>query len=177
MKKVLLIALGALILTISAGIDLNIPGIPVPQTAQTLALLLVIACLPARLGVYSVALYLGLGVLGLPVFSEGGRGIAHLFGDTGGYLIGFLLAAIFLDYVLNRIKFKKLIYAFGASVKSHLIILFSGWCWLGTKVGFVQAYEYGVEPFLIGAVVKSIPATFALIFTARIRSVFRKFGL
>lgn len=177
MKKVLLIALGTLVIIISAGIDLEIPGIPVPQTAQTLALLLVIACLPARLGVYSVALYLGLGVLGLPVFSEGGRGLAHLFGNTGGYLVGFLLAALFLEYVLNKINFKKIIYAFGASLKAHLIILFSGWGWLGTKVGFFEAYEYGVEPFLIGAVVKSIPATFALIFTAKMRSIFRRFGL
>jgi len=177
MKKTLLVALGTVFLITSTGIDLQIPGIPVPQTAQTLALLLVVALLPARLGVYSVVLYLGLGILGLPVFSEGGRGIAHLLGNTGGYLIGFLLAALFLEYVLNQLKFKKIVYAFGASVKAHLIILASGWFWLSTKVGVVQAWAYGVEPFLIGAVVKSIPATFALLFTARLRAVFRKFGL
>lgn len=177
MKKTLLVALGTVFLITSAGIDLQIPGIPVPQTAQTLALLLVVALLPARLGVYSVAIYLGLGVLGLPVFSEGGRGLTHLFGNTGGYLIGFLIAALFLEYVLNQLKLKKILYAFGACVKAHLIILASGWFWLSTKVGVAQAYEYGVEPFLIGAVVKSIPATFALLFTARLRAVFRKFGL
>ncbi len=165
-----------MILILSAGIDLNIPGIPVPQTAQTLAVLLLVGLMPARIGIYAVVLYLGLGALGLPVFSEGGRGLYHLFGNTGGYLIGFLLAAMFLEYVFKQIKFKNIVYAFGASIKAHLIILLSGWFWLSTKVGLWQAYELGVEPFLLGALVKSVPATFALLLTSKSRALFRKFG-
>lgn len=87
------IALFAVLMAICAWI--SIPLGPVPFTLQTFALFLALTVLGGRRGFYAVAVYLLLGAVGLPVFSgfQGGPGI--LLSAGGGFLIGFLFAALF----------------------------------------------------------------------------------
>lgn len=90
-RHLLLIALGALIVTICAQV--YIPTTPVPFTGQTFGVLLVGGALGFRRGAASLLLYLAIGLAGVPVFAQGASGSAALTGATGGYLLGFVLAA------------------------------------------------------------------------------------
>jgi biotin transport system substrate-specific component len=85
------IALGAVLIAACSWI--SIPA-TVPFTLQTFAVLLVCDLLGGRMGLISVLLYLALGAVGVPVFSNFGAGIGHLLGVTGGYILGFVLSAL-----------------------------------------------------------------------------------
>ena len=84
------------------GAQIEIPHQPVPYTLQTLFVLLSGAFLGKRNGALSQALYLFGGLIGVPVFSGFGFGIARLIGPTGGYLISFPIAAFAVGYLLNK---------------------------------------------------------------------------
>src|SRR5262245_17096829 len=81
----------ALLTAVAAGIKYPIPGSPVPATLQTLVVLAGGLLLGPWLGGAGIALYLALGVVGLPVFAGGGAGVQTIVGATGGYLVAFLL--------------------------------------------------------------------------------------
>ncbi len=84
-------ALSAAMLAVCAWI--TVPS-AVPFTLQTLGVYLVLLLLGGRYGTVAVGVYLLLGAVGLPVFAGGGGGVGVLCGVTGGYLWGFLLAAL-----------------------------------------------------------------------------------
>ncbi len=88
-------ALFAAMICVSAFVV--IPIGPVPLTMQSLMVQFAALLLPAPYGIMSILLYLGLGALGFPVFSQGRGGLAHFAGPTGGYLLGFLIANILLQ--------------------------------------------------------------------------------
>ncbi len=83
------------------GAQLEIPHQPVPYTFQTLVVLLAGAILGPRNGFLSMAMYVALGTIGLPVFSGGGFGIARILGPTGGYLLAFPIAAYVVGSLLS----------------------------------------------------------------------------
>jgi biotin transport system substrate-specific component len=84
------------------GARVEIPNTPVPYTLQTMFVLIAGAFLGPRNGAISQLLYLALGVLGLPVFSLGGFGLAKLIGPTGGYLLAFPVAATVVGFMVQR---------------------------------------------------------------------------
>ncbi len=90
LRHILLIATGALFIFLTAQI--YIVRSPVPLTGQTFGVLVVGGALGARRGFAAVALYVLLGLVGLPFFAEGKGGSAVILGATGGYLIGFIVA-------------------------------------------------------------------------------------
>jgi hypothetical protein len=90
LRHVVLIATGALFIYLTALV--YIVRTPVPLTGQTFGVLLVGGALGARRGFAAVALYVLLGLVGLPFFAEGKGGSAVILGATGGYLIGFIVA-------------------------------------------------------------------------------------
>lgn len=96
-----IIAFGALT---AVGAQIEVPHQPVPYTLQTLFVLLAGAVLGKRDGSLSQLLYLTAGVIGLPVFSSGGFGLAKLIGPTGGYLLSFPVAAFVVGYLLESQK-------------------------------------------------------------------------
>lgn len=83
------------------GAQIEISHQPVPYTLQTFFVLLAGAILGKRNGFLSMGLYLTLGIIGLPVFSAGGFGIARIIGPTGGYLLAFPVAAFCIGYLLD----------------------------------------------------------------------------
>jgi biotin transport system substrate-specific component len=99
MTQLLWIALFAA--TTAIGARVEIPHQPVPYTLQTMFILLSGAFLGARNGAMSQIIYLALGILGAPVFSMGGFGIAWLQGPTGGYLLSFPIAAAVVGYLVQ----------------------------------------------------------------------------
>lgn len=160
-----LISVGAIAIT--ARFDIPIPGSPVPQSAQTLAVLMVGAFLGARNGVLALLGYLLLGALGVPVFADGASGWRHLVGPTSGYLFGFVVAAEMVGWLAKRDRLQKLLPAFAAMIGGHIIILGLGWARLGTSIGFEPAFTKGVTPFLLGGLIKSVLAAIFAVLLAR----------
>jgi len=95
---------GSIALTISAKI--SIPAVPVPFTLQTLVVLLLGFAYGPTLAGATVGLYLLQGAFGLPVFQgtpEKGLGMVYMMGPTGGYLLGFLVAAVVCGKLAQRV--------------------------------------------------------------------------
>src|SRR6266702_4291957 len=90
------VVIGAVLVALAAQVAVPLPGTPVPMTLQPMAVLLVGGLLGPRLGALSMILYLAMGAAGLPVFTPSPLllpGIARLFGQTGGYLLAYPVAA------------------------------------------------------------------------------------
>ena len=88
-----LIVAGAALTALSAQVAFTVPWTPVPYTLQTGAVLLVGTALGSVRGALSMLLYVLVGAVGAPVFAEASGGASHLIGATGGYLVGFVVAA------------------------------------------------------------------------------------
>jgi len=148
--------LGSLILWASAKI--SVPFWPVPMTLQTGAVALIGAAYGWRLGAATVLLYLLEGALGLPVF-EGtpakGIGIAYMLGTTGGYLLGFAVAAALIGWLAERGFDRNPVQLFGVMVVGDAIVFALGLLWLGAVVGWDKpVLEWGFYPFILGDLVK-----------------------
>ena len=146
--------------TAGAYIRIPLPFTPVPITLQTFFVLLAGAILGRKLGVLSQAGYLLVGIFGLPVFTGGLYGFARLFGPTGGYLIGFVLAAYVIGKLLARddnAGYLKIV----AAMLVGLTVLFT----VGTfqlayllRISFQNAVAFGVLPFIVGDAIKLLAA-------------------
>ncbi|HNY78535.1 MAG: biotin transporter BioY [Sedimentisphaerales bacterium] len=139
-------------------------GHPVPWTGQTFAVLMVGALLGSRRGALSVLMYLLEGSAGFPVFSHGRAGLAVFFGPTGGYLIGFVLAAYLVGRLAERGWDRRLATTVLAMALGNAVLYGCGLAWLtclvhlfGRSLGSVLAI--GLYPFLPGEVVKIALAT------------------
>lgn len=158
--------LGSLLLTLSAKIQVPLF---VPMTLQTLVVLLIGASFGPRLGAATILLYLAEGAMGLPVFAgtpEKGIGLAYMLGSTGGYLIGFVLAAALMGVLAERGLLRAVPGALAAMLLGHFIIDLCGYAWLATLIGGQKAFALGVAPFLLGDAIKAalgaalLPASF-----------------
>ncbi len=152
-KKISIIVIGTIILTLSAKI--KIPFYPVPMTMQTFVVLFLGVSLGYKIALATVSLYLVEGILGLPVFSnspEKGVGLVYFTGPTMGYLIGFLFAAFLSGYF----DFKKNIFLiFLKLILSVSVIYLLGILWLGIIIGWDKPiFELGAKPFLLAELFK-----------------------
>jgi len=147
---------------LAARVDVPVPGTPVPQSLQTLAVVLVGGILGPRRGMGVLLLYVGVGAAGLPVFAGGASGVHHLTGPTGGYLLGFVAGAEMTKLVRNRGWCHRLLPCLGGMLLAHAVILAAGWGGLSLLLGPATAWSAGVAPFLWGGVVKSGVAVLVL---------------
>ena len=150
----ILVAGFSLVVALSAQVSIPLPFTPVPVTLQTLAVVLTGALLGSRRGAVAILLYLGEGFAGLPVFSLGRAGIAHLVGPTGGYLVGFVAAAWLTGLLVERRLAGSVLGALAALILGHLVPYITGVAWLGVSVGLPRAISLGFLPFLPGDVLK-----------------------
>lgn len=155
--KIALVVFGSLLLALSA--QFKIPLYPVPVTGQTLVVLMIGMTYGPRLGGVTVAAYLFEGVVGFPVFAGGAAGVAVLFGPTGGYLFGFLIAAVAMGYLANsRGMGRSILTTIVAMLIGNVVIYLFGVGWLASFVGWSKAMTVGVLPFLYGDALKVIIA-------------------
>jgi biotin transport system substrate-specific component len=148
-------ALAFTLLTIlSAQVRIPLPFTPVPMTLQTFVVPLAGAMLGVGWGLFSILLYIGLGIAGFQVFAAASAGPQVFFTATGGYLLGFALASAFMGSV--REYTSKLPFLLGALFVAHLLILACGMGGLMANLGLTpaQAFSQGVAPFLVGDVLK-----------------------
>ena len=144
---------GAFSAFLAAGSWISIPFIPVPITLQTL-FLFIAGGVMGRYAVAPVALYLVMGALNFPVFHGGSAGIGVFLGPTGGYLLGFLPAAL-----LSGIGFEhsSRVIRCGGMAAGLLSLYACGVAWLSFSSGlsFPMALLLGVVPFIPGDILKS----------------------
>jgi biotin transport system substrate-specific component len=163
LRDVTLIVLGASFVAGLAQIEIPLPFTPVPITGQTFGVLLVGAALGSKRGAAALITYLVLGTIGLPFFAGGASGLNILIGATGGYLIGFIIAA----YVIGLLAERGLERNVRTSIIPFLvgtgIIYICGVAWLAVVLGsFTHALTAGLMPFLIGDTIKLFAAALML---------------
>jgi biotin transport system substrate-specific component len=156
LRNVTLAVTGSVALTISAKI--SIPFYPVPMTMQTLVVLLIGMAYGWKLGGATILLYLAEGALGLPVFSgtpENGIGIAYMMGGTGGYLLGFMIAASIVGFLASLGWDRNPLTTILAMLIGNIVIYMTGLLWLGALFGWDKPIlDWGLSPFLFGDLVK-----------------------
>lgn len=151
-----LIAVCAILPAIKVGAGL------VPITLQTFAVLLAGAVLGARRGFLAVLLYVVVGAAGLPVYSGGAGGLGVLAGPTGGYLVGFPLAALLCGFLVERLPRHQaatsvpLIFLAGL-VSSALFIHTCGMAGLVLRADLTWGEAFDVDKvFWIGDALKNV---------------------
>jgi len=157
-RRAIAIVAGAVVVALSAQLSLPVPGSPVPMTFQVPAVLIVGGLLGPALGAASLAFYLVLGAVGLPVFAPFGLpGLARLFGPTGGYLLALPLAAAIAGIGARQPRRIGRL-ALGLVVGA-LVIHAGGIAQLALLGGDLSAaVRLGSIPFLAGDVVKLLVA-------------------
>ena len=149
-----LVVAGSLLMALSAQIAIRLPFSPVPVTGQTFAVLLIGAMYGRKLGLYSVLAYLTEGAAGLPFFAGGMGGAAYLAGPTGGYLLGFAVAAYLMGFLAENGWDRKYFTTIAAMLMSTAVVFVFGLAWLGFYTGWNQVIAMGFVPFIPGAVYK-----------------------
>ena len=98
-----------------------------------------------------------LGMLGLPLFHNGMAGIGVLLGPSGGYLIGFIFAALITGLTYEHDS--RVIRIGGIAVATGIIYLFGvAWLMYSLQLGFIPAVITGVFPFIPGDMIKAAAA-------------------
>ena len=170
-QRVALVALGVAALALAAKI--KVPFWPVPVTMQTFAVLSIGAAYGMRLGVATLLAYLAVGALGFDGFTGSGAeasGVAYMLGGTGGYLLGFVLAAAFLGWAARRGWDRSHGRMAIAMLIGNALIYAPGLLWLGRLYGWDQPIlAWGLWPFLPGDALKLALA--ALLFPLAWRAV------
>jgi biotin transport system substrate-specific component len=162
LRDILLVVTGSLFVAAMAQVRIPLPFTPVPLTGQTFAVLLAGAALGSRRGTASMLLYLLLGVIGLPVFAGGSAGLAILAGPTGGYLVGFIVAAWLVGRMAEHQLDRKIRSMWKVFLAGEAVIYLFGLAWLSLFVGFQHVLVAGFLPFIPGDLVKLAAATLAL---------------
>ncbi len=163
LRDVTLIVLGALFVAALAQVEIPLPFTPVPITGQTFGVLLVGAALGSKRGAASLGTYLVMGLVGLPFFAGGAHGWTIVTGATGGYLIGFMIAAYVVGLLAERGLERSVRTSILPFLVGTVIIYVCGVAWLAVLLGSLgQAITAGLLPFLIGDAIKLIAASLAL---------------
>jgi biotin transport system substrate-specific component len=155
-RDLALVVAGAALTALLAQVAVHVPGSPVPVTGQTLAVGLVGATLGARRGAAALMLYLLAG-LALPVYADGSSGWSVLWGPSGGYIVGFVLAAGVIGRVAELGGDRRILGAFAAFVVGQLIIFACGLAGLKIAVGESWSWTVhnGFTIFILGGLIKA----------------------
>jgi len=146
-----------------AQLRFYLPGIPVPVTGQVFGVLLA-GVLLGKFGGISQCIYVGIGVSGVPWFSGFNAGFAYMMGPTGGYIIGFIIAAFFIGFIVDRyirsrnfLNMLTLMF-FSTFVLIYIPGLFQLYLWMGTSIGLWELLTIAVLPFIAADIIKAIVA-------------------
>lgn len=166
-----IVVAGVVFVALLAQVTIPLPIVPI--TGQTLAVLVVGASLGAVRAASSLALYALVGVLGVPVFSEGTSGAAVLFGATGGFIIGFIISAALVGWMSERHWDRRFVKALLTFVVGTVVTFAVGLPWLFAWFSFVGPETYtawgyatalqgtiesGLLPFVLPGIVKAVIA-------------------
>src|SRR5690625_225835 len=159
-KKLLMLittALFAAIIGVLAQVVIPLPLIPI--TGQTLAIGLAATILGSRYGTISTLLYISMGAICIPVFSQMTGGLGIVFGPTGGFIVGFIPAAFIIGYYIEKSSY-TVTNAFIANLIGMIITLTFGTAWLkiSANLSWTTAFFSGFAPFVIVGILKAFLA-------------------
>ena len=165
----LALTLGMAIFTgLLAQARVQLPWSPVPLTGQTFAVLLAGVLLGRWWGGISLAVYTGLGIAGVPWFQSFNGGLAYMAGPTGGYIVGFILAALFLGHLTDKyIRSRSFLSMLGLMLFANFILIYVPGLiqlglWLnlvkGQPATFASLLAMGAVPFIAGDITKAVLA-------------------
>jgi biotin transport system substrate-specific component len=169
LPKKLALAFGVAALTgLLAQVRIQLPWTPVPFTGQTFGVLLAGVMLGSWWGGASMAIYASLGVAGVPWFQGFNGGLAYLAGPTGGYIVGFILAALCLGYFTDRyVRSRSFLSMLALMLFANFVLIYGpGLLHLGSWVNLVKGEPssfgglmmMGAVPFLAGDITKAVAA-------------------
>ena len=174
-KQMALVLAGIAMLTLAAKI--RVPMWPVPITMQTFAVLTLGAAYGARLGLLTLVCYLALDAAGASVFTGESSGLAYMAGPTGGYLIGFAVAAAVVGRLAHRGWSRSVTGMVTALLIGNAVIYALGLPWMAylflAEKGAAWVMQWGMTNFLLGDALKLvlaallIPALWKLVGDAR----------
>jgi len=158
---------------LASKVQFFLPFSPVPITLQSFAVLLSGVLLGSKKGALSQISLIGMGLCGLPVFSVATAGPAVLFGPTGGYIFGFMVAAFVAGWFFESFKPKSLSFQCLFLLLASFCIFIPGIAWLQIFTGksLWLSLKIGFYPFLPGDVLKCLAAAF---FIRALRAVSKK---
>jgi biotin transport system substrate-specific component len=147
---------GAALVAITAQYEIKLWFTPIPITGQTFAVLLVGASLGAWRGASSLLLYFLVGLAGAPVYSGGDGGVEIVRGATGGYLVGFIVAAALTGWLAQRQWDRRFNSAVAAMLSGSVVIYVFGLPWLArtANLDLEGTLEAGLYPFVVGDLLK-----------------------
>jgi len=138
------------------SIDVPLGESSIPITGQTFAVLLSAYWLKRKMGTIAIFVYVLLGAIGFPIFADGQSGWDVLIGGSGGFLVGFIVAAYVIGYLGEKNWPLSFIKSLVAMTLGTTIILFFGVGRLAHLYGLEKGLTYGFYPFWKGAILKII---------------------
>ncbi|MES2272957.1 MAG: biotin transporter BioY [Chlamydiota bacterium] len=154
LRDVSIVILASLLIGLFGKVAIPLPFTPIPISTQNSLILLMAVLLGSRRAFSATFAFILQGVVGLPVFAGALGGFAILLGPKGGYLVGYLAAAIVTGFLIEKLREKTIRNAFIALGLGNLVIYLFGAGYLSTFVGFQKAILLGIVPFLIGDLLK-----------------------
>lgn len=173
MKAQRIAVTGILAAAICLLAPLSIPVGAVPLSLATFAVYIIACTVDTKCAVSAVAIYILLGMAGLPVFSAFRGGLQIIAGATGGYIIGYIPCALTVSLLTEKFGNNKYIYPL-SMVLGTLACYLIGTLWytVQAEVAFTAALSVCVLPFIIGDIIKITAASaLAIAIKKRIRSV------
>jgi len=163
-------ALFAAVLCAVAPFAINIG--PIPLTFATLVIYLAAGTLDWKLGALSVALYVTMGAVGVPVFSNFQGGLHRIVGATGGFIVGYIPCALAIGIIIKIFQYRILAYALGMAIGTILLYT-CGTAWFMLQSGNPLAASVAmcVTPFLPGDAIKII---FACVIAPQLRKALQR---
>jgi biotin transport system substrate-specific component len=155
---------GAGLIALAAQISISLPFTPVPITGQTFAVAGTAAALGLWTGAASSLLYVAAGLVGLPVYADGGSGWHAVSGASGGYLIGFIGCALLVGWCGDRGWTSSFSSTIGAMLLGETVIYIVGVLWLRhvLHTSLERSFELGLYPFVVGDLLKVYAAAAVL---------------
>jgi biotin transport system substrate-specific component len=171
----LLVLAGTGLVAAAAQVSFKLPFTPVPITGQTFAVVLVGASLGSVRGTASLMLYLWLGVAGAPIYAHHDSGWNVITSASGGYIVGFVLAAAVTGFLAERGWDRRFSSSIGGMLTGNVIVYLVGLPWLAVvlNTNLEKTLEYGLYPFVPGDTFKLYLAAAVLPTTWRLVERFR----
>lgn len=153
------VILGSIFLAVMSQIAIPLPYTAVPFTLQTLAVFILAMAQGKNKAALSVITFLGQASMGLPVIAGGIVNPLWMVGPTAGYLVGFVIAAYVVGYLIEKNYSNNWMMTACSFAVGEAIILSTGTLWLAVSFGFQTAVVVGFVPFLLNGLIKIVMAT------------------
>lgn len=158
-KETVLFALFTALIAIGAFIRIPVPVCPF--TLQLLFTTLAGLILGSKRGALSVALYVGLGLLGIPVFTSGG-GPSYIFQPTFGYLLGFIAGAYVTGYMAKRARVRSFGSILLANLSGLMVVYLFGMVYVYIINTYYLGTPIGIWPIVLYCFILAVPGDICL---------------